>query len=398
MVAASLKEGAQAIEDQIIAWRRDFHMHPELGFQEFRTAGLVAENLRALGLEVMTGVGKTGVVATLGEGSPVVGIRADMDALPILEANEVSYVSQNAGVMHACGHDSHTAMLLGVAKLLTEMPNRPAGEIRFFFQPCEETEDKEGKSGAYRMVEDGALDGVDRVIALHVASDLPAGKIIINDGYITAAVDNFYATITGKGCHAAHPDRGVDPIFIVAQVINALHGIRARRLDPVRPAVLSIGSIHGGTTENVIPDEVTISGTLRSYDDVTREQLWREVENALGVARALGGDFTLRIQKGCPSVYNDPAVSGLIRETARDLFGSDGIIADEPGMGGEDFSYMTRKAPGAMFRLGAKFDELNRPHHNPKFDLNESAFKNGAALLAETAVRLLEQGAEVGAM
>ncbi len=295
MVAELLVESAQAIEDQIIAWRRDLHMHPELGFQEFRTARLVADNLRALGLEVMTGVGKTGVVATLGEGSPVIGIRADMDALPILEANEVSYVSQNEGVMHACGHDSHTAMLLGVAKLLTEMPNRPAGEIRFFFQPCEETEDEEGRSGAYRMVEDGALDGVDRVIALHVASDLPAGKIIINDGYITAAVDNFYATITGKGCHAAHPDRGVDPIFIVAQVINALHGIRARRIDPVRPAVLSIGSIHGGTTENVIPDEVTITGTIRTLDDATREQMWREVENALGVARALGGDFSLRI-------------------------------------------------------------------------------------------------------
>ncbi len=398
MVAASLVEGAQAIEDQIIAWRRDLHMHPELGFQELRTARLVADNLRALGLEVMTGVGKTGVVATLGTGSPVIGIRADMDALPILEANQVSYVSQNEGVMHACGHDSHTAMLLGVAKLLTEMPDRPAGEIRFFFQPCEETEDEEGKSGALRMVEDGALDGVDRVIALHVASDLPAGKIIINDGYITAAVDNFYATITGKGCHAAHPDRGVDPIFIVAQVINALHGIRARRIDPIHPAVLSIGTIYGGTTENVIPDEVTITGTIRTLDDATREQMWREVESALGVARALGGDFSLRLQKGCPSVYNDPAVSGLIRETARDLFGSDGVIADAPGMGGEDFSYMTRQAPGAMFRLGAKLDEVNRPHHNPRFDLDESAFKNGAALLAETAVRLLEQGAEIGGM
>ncbi len=328
----------------------------------------------------------------------MIGIRADMDALPILEANEVSYVSQNTGVMHACGHDSHTAMLLGVAKLLTEMPNRPAGEIRLFFQPCEETEDEEGKSGALRMVEEGALDGVDRVIALHVASDLPAGKIIINDGYITAAVDNFYATISGKGCHAAHPDRGIDPIFIVAQVINALHGIRARRIDPIYPAVLSIGTIHGGTTENVIPDEVTITGTIRTLDDATREQMWREVESALGVARAFGGDFTLRIQKGCPSVYNDPGVSDLIRETALDLFGSDGVIADTPGMGGEDFSYMTRKAPGAMFRLGAKFDERNRPHHNPHFDLDESAFKNGAALLAETAVRLLQQGAEVGGM
>ena len=247
---------AYSLEDQIVAWRRDLHMHPELGFHEFRTAGIVANALRDMGLEVMTGVGKTGVVASLGEGKPVIAIRADMDALPILEANQVDYVSQNAGVMHACGHDSHTAMLLGVARILTEMPNRPAGEIRFLFQPCEETSDEEGKGGAQRMIEDGALDGVDKVIALHVASDAEAGKIIINDQYITAAVDDFYATIIGKGCHAAHPDHGIDPIFVVAQVINALHGIRARRINPVRPAVVTIGSIHGGNATNVIPDTV----------------------------------------------------------------------------------------------------------------------------------------------
>ncbi|MFN8452740.1 MAG: amidohydrolase [Anaerolineae bacterium] len=176
MVASPLAASASAIQEQIIAWRRDFHMHPELGFQEFRTAGVVANELRAMGLEVMTGVGKTGVVGVLGEGKPVVGIRADMDALPILEMNAVDYRSQNDGVMHACGHDSHTAMLLGVAKILSEMPNRPAGEIRLFFQPCEETADEDQKSGAMRMIEDGALDGVDRVIALHVASDLTAGR------------------------------------------------------------------------------------------------------------------------------------------------------------------------------------------------------------------------------
>ncbi len=391
MIETPFIETAQTLESQIIAWRRDFHQHPELGFHEFRTAGVVASVLRDLGLEVMTGVGKTGVVATLGEGSPVVGIRADMDALPILEANQVDYASQNEGIMHACGHDSHTAMLLGVAKMLTEMPNRPAGEIRFFFQPCEEAEDEDNKSGATRMIEDGALDGVDRVIALHVASDLPAGKIIINDHYITAAVDNFYASIIGKGCHAAHPDRGIDPIFLAAQVINAIQGIVARRVNPIHPAVVTIGSIHGGTTENVIPNEVKISGTLRSYDQETREQLWREVETALSVTRAFGGDYSLRIQKGCPSVYNDPQVAAVIRQAASDLFGADSLLEQEPGMGGEDFSYMTNNAPGAMFRLGAKFDQIDRPHHNPHFDLNESAFKVGAALLAETAVRLLEQ-------
>lgn len=393
MPATSFVENARAIEEQIIGWRRDFHRHPELGFREFRTAGIVAQTLRELGLEVQPGVGKTGVVAVLGEGKPVVGIRADMDALPILEMNEVEYASQNAGVMHACGHDSHTAMLLGVARLLTEMPDRPAGEIRFFFQPCEETADEEGKSGAMRMIDDGAMDGVDRVIALHVASNLPAGKILINDEYISAAVDDFYVTILGKGCHAAHPETGIDPIFVTAQVINAIQGIRARRISPTRPAVVTIGSIHGGTATNIIPDDVKISGTMRSFDDPTRQRLWKELEAAIGVARALGGDYTLDLRKGCPSVYNAPEVSAVIRGAARDLFGADSLIEDEPGMGGEDFSYMTRKAPGAMFHLGAKLDEIDRPHHNPKFDLNESAFKVGAALLAETTVRLLKQPA-----
>ncbi len=394
MSTTPLVERATALEDQIIAWRRDFHMHPELGFQEYRTAGIVANELRDMGLEVMTGVGKTGVVAILGEGKPVVGIRADMDALPILEANHVPYVSQNAGVMHACGHDSHTAMLLGVARILTQMPNRPAGEIRFFFQPCEETADEDQKSGAQRMIEDGALKDVDRVIALHVASDLPAGKIVINDGYMTAAVDDFYATIIGKGCHAASPNNGIDPIFMVAQVVNAIQGIRSRRIDPVHPAVVTIGSIHGGTATNVIPDEVKISGTMRSYDDETRHQLWAELEAALSVVKAFGGDYKLDLRKGCPSTYNAPEVSSVIRQAARDLFGDDSLLESRPGMGGEDFSYMTREAPGAMFRLGAKYDSLNRPHHNPKFDLNESAFKVGAALLAETTVRLLREGAE----
>ncbi len=388
----SLLENAEALEPQIIAWRRDFHMHPELGFNEYRTAGIVAQTLRDMGLEVSTGVGRTGVVAVLGEGKPVIGIRADMDALPIIEANNVDYVSQNEGIMHACGHDSHTAMLLGVAKMLTNMPDRPAGEIRFFFQPCEETSDEDGMGGAQRMIEAGALDDLDKVIALHVASDQPAGKVIINDNYITAAVDDFYVTIKGKGAHAAHPDHGIDPIFIVAQVINAIQGIRSRKLDPIHPAVVTVGSIHGGIAPNVIPNEVKISGTMRSYDDATRQQLWAEIEQAVAVSRAFGGDYELELKKGCPSVYNAPEVSAVIRQAALDLFGADNLIEQEPGMGGEDFSYMTRKAPGAMFRLGAKLDSVSRPHHNPKFDLNESAFKVGAALLAESAVRLLREG------
>ncbi len=391
MAVDDIVSSAHALEPQIIAWRRDFHAHPELGFQEFRTAKVVAQTLSDLGLEVVTGIAKTGVMAVIGEGSPVVAIRADMDALPILEANQVEYASQTPGKMHACGHDSHTAMLLGVARILTNMPNRPAGQIRLLFQPCEETVDEEHKSGAQRMVEEGAMQGVDRVIALHVASDIPAGKIVANGGPLTAAVDDFNARIIGRGCHGAHPNDGIDPIYLAAQVLNALQGVRSRRLNPIHPAVLTVGTIHGGTARNVIPDDVTISGTLRSYDRGIREQLRVEVERALGVARALGGDFEVEFILGCPSVINDNNVAATIQSAVRDIAGADALLAQEPSMGGEDYSYMTNSAPGAMFMLGAKLDEINRPHHNPLFDLDESVFKTGAAVLAETACRLLTQ-------
>ncbi|MBL8144877.1 MAG: amidohydrolase [Anaerolineae bacterium] len=382
---------ANALSGQITAWRRDFHMHPELGFQEIRTSGKVAEELRALGLETATGIGKTGVVAVIGEGGPVVAIRADMDALPIQEKNDVPYASQTPNVMHACGHDSHTAMLLGAAHILAAMPDRPPGEIRLLFQPCEETDDGE-KSGAERMIDDGALDGVDHVIALHVSSELTAGELVIEDGYITANTDNFYAVIRGAGAHGAHPDLGVDPIYLLGQVINAIQGIRSRRIDPIRPAVVTIGTVHAGLGENVIPDEARLTGTLRSYDDETREKLIVELDRALSVTRALGGDYELRVHKGCPSTFNDSGVTQVMRSAAADMLPAGSIVRQPASMGGEDFSWMTRRAPGAMFLLGAKRDEVSRPHHNPLFDLDESVFPSGAALLAETALRLLEQG------
>jgi len=382
-------ERARVLQEQIVAWRREVHKHPELGFQEHRTAQLVADALRDIGIRVETGIGKTGVVGHLGEGRPSVGIRADMDALPLQEANDVPYASRTPGVMHACGHDAHVGILLGVAKLLSEMKDRPSGEIRFLFQPCEEGQDDEGKSGAVRMIEDGALEGLDAVIALHVASEIPAGKVEIDGGYALAAVDSFDATLVGAGCHGAYPHMGVDPIFILAQVINAVHGIRARRINPVRPAVISFGSIHAGAADNVIPNEVKINGTIRSYDDETRHQLWEELEKALGVARVLGGDYQLAIEEGFPSTYNDPEIAGIIRQVAEEMLGQDGLYPPEPGMGAEDFSYMARKAPAAMFMLGAQIGQENRPHHSPIFDLDESALPIGAAVLAEVACRLL---------
>jgi len=382
-------EQAKALEPQIIAWRRDIHQNPELGFEETRTAKLVAEELRRLGMEVEVGVGKTGVVGRLGEGSPVIGIRADMDALPIQEENDVPYASTVPGKMHACGHDAHTAILLSVARMLAAMPHRPNGEVRFLFQPSEENQDPEGKSGAMRMIEDGALTGVDSMIALHVNSQLESGKIEIGGGAVAAAVDSFFATIRGKGGHGASPHKTVDPIFILAQVINAIHGIRARRINPIRSAVISIGAVHSGLATNVIPDTVELNGTIRSFDAETRHQLAQDLENAFGVARALGGDFDLRIVPGYISMKNDPAVADLIAQAGADLFGASEVVHMEPQMGAEDFSYMLELAPGAMFNLGVMLEDFNRPHHSPRFDIDEAALYRGAALLAETTCRLL---------
>jgi amidohydrolase len=391
--SATFYAQAQQLADQLVAWRRDIHMHPELSFQEQRTARLVADTLAELGIEAQAGVGKTGVVGYLGEGSPVIGIRADMDALPIQETNDVTYRSQTPGVMHACGHDAHTAILLGVAKILAAMPDRPRGQVRFLFQPSEENSDDEGKSGAPRMIEDGALAGVDAVIALHVASDLPAGRITVEDGYSTANEDSFQITLMGTGGHGAMPHQTVDPIFILAQVLNAIQGIRSRRIDPTKAAALSIGEIHAGAASNVIPKEVYISGTMRSFDDATRQQLRDDLLATLQIARALGGDFTLRIRPGYPSNYNEPDVAALMRASATAIAGTDTVMEPEKMMGAEDFAYMTRQAPGAMFMLGAAVGDFSRPHHTPVFDIDESTLPLGVAMLADVACQLLVEKA-----
>ena len=384
---------AQALAKQLVAWRREIHAHPELSFREHGTARLVTETLESFGIEVQSGVAKTGVVGYFGGGSPIIGIRADMDALPIHEANDVPYKSQNPGVMHACGHDAHTAMLLGVAKILSEMPNRPPGQIRFLFQPSEEAHDEENKSGGERMVEEGALSDLDAVIALHVASDMPANTIMLESGYVTANEDSFEIVLRGTGGHGAFPHQTVDPVFILAQVLNAINGIRARRIDPTRAAALSIGSIHAGVASNVIPSEVKISGTMRSFDDEVRQQLKDELASVLQIANALGGSFELKIIPGYPSTYNDPNVVNTMRARIEGMLGKDVLLPGTPMMGAEDFSYMTRSAPGAMFMLGAAVGDKSRPHHTPVFDIDEACLPTGTAILADSVLRLVSEKA-----
>lgn len=381
---------AYAISEEMIEWRRDFHMHPEIGFAVHRTAGIVAAELEKMGYRVRRGVGKTGVVADIGEGGKMVAIRADMDALPLQELNEMDYRSQEDGKMHACGHDSHTAMALGAAQLLAQ-ENLP-GRIRFLFQPSEEAADEEGKSGAMRMVEDGAMQGVDFVIAQHIDPVQPVGTLSIEAGAASGGVDSFFGVIEGKGGHGAYPQTTVDPFFLLAHVIFALNGIVSRRLDPFDPAVVSIGSINGGFTENVIPQSVKITGTLRYTDEAVQKQIHEEVRRAFETARALGGSYNLKFEIGSLPMINDEAVSALIQQVGSDLLGVENLTAPEKTLGAEDFGSFMEHAPGAMFTLGV----MKKGHegyllHHPKFDLDERALPIGTAVLAESALRLLKK-------
>ncbi|HBG75280.1 MAG: hypothetical protein A2X25_12480 [Chloroflexi bacterium GWB2_49_20] len=379
---------AKAIHENLISWRRDFHMHPELGFCEHRTAEKVAEILENLGLEIKKGVGRTGVVADIGTGSPVIAIRADMDALPLQEKNDVSYVSQNPGLMHACGHDAHTAMLLGVATLLAN--EKFSGTVRLLFQPSEERADEEGISGAPRMVEDGAMQGVDMVIALHVAPMTPTGQIQIESGPASGGVDSWFGRIIGKGGHGASPQKTIDPFYICSHVIMALNGIVSRRVAPFSPAVVSIGSLHGGHTENVIPEHVDLTGTLRYTVEDVQKELHTEIRRAFELSRNLGGDYELKFEIGDPPMINAPRAVKLISAVAADLIGADNVLPMDKSLGAEDFGVFSKIAPGAMFSLGSLISGDERVGHNPYFDIDEDALPIGTAILVESALRYLK--------
>jgi amidohydrolase len=379
---------AHALTEEIIEWRRDFHMHPETGFDVQRTAGIVADELEKLGYRVRRGVGKTGVVADMGEGGPLVAIRADMDALPLQEMNENEYKSKVDGKMHACGHDSHTAMALAAATILSK--EKFPGTVRFLFQPAEEVADEEGKSGAQRMVEDGAADGIDFVIAQHIDSLSSVGTVAISAGPASGGVDSWFGTIYGKGGHAAHPNKAIDTFYLTAHVILALNAIVSRRLDPFAPAVVSIGSINGGFTENVIPESVRITGTLRFADPAVHTQIQEEIRRAFELTRTLGGDYDLEFEIGGPPMINDEHVADVIREVAVELVGKENVRKMRKTLGAEDFGSFMEHAPGAMFNLGVqKAGHEDYPLHHPKFDLDERALPLGTAVLVETALRFL---------
>ena len=385
---------ARKIQSKVVAYRRDIHRNPELGFQEFKTAALVADALAEIGTQdIRTQVGRTGVIATIGPADgPVIGIRADMDALPIEEQVEHAFKSDNPGVMHACGHDAHTAMLLGAAEILQQnyatQPDAWKGRIKLLFQPAEEGFDETGTSGATAMIEDQAVAELDHVIALHVNSTRPSGEVAVCRGDALAAVDSFEAWVRGDGGHGAMPHQGVDPLYLLSAILPQLYGIPSRRISPKDKCVVSLGQIAGGAASNVIPAEVYLQGTIRSLSDEVRQRLWHEVEQCFKVAEILGGAYEFRLHKGYPAMVNDADVTDWLEAAASDLAGPEAISSPEApfSMGAEDFAYMTRAVPGSMFMLGAAV-ENGGAHHTPLFDIDEDVFPLGVAVLAETARR-----------
>ncbi len=374
--------------------RREFHRHPELGFQEIRTARRIVEELSQLpGLEVQTGVGVTGVVALLGGDGrgPVVLLRVDMDALPMSEENDVPYVSQNAGVMHACGHDGHVAMGLAAAKMLHAERENLAGTVKFVFQPAEE-----GDGGAARMVEDGVLENPrpDYALALHLWNEKPLDWYGVAAGPTMAAAETFSITITGKGGHGAAPHTTVDPIVAASHIVTSLQSIVSREIDPIDTGVVSVTSIHGGTTHNIIPPRVEMLGTTRSFEPEVRELILKRVRQiATSVAETFRCQVKVEVADVCPALVNDPEVTARAQKVARRIFPNATIATEYQTMGAEDMAWMMDEIPGTYILIGSANPAkgLDAKHHHPRFDFDEEALVNGAALISAVAADLLRQ-------
>ena len=385
-----MREGLEteiaALTGQLVAWRRDFHRHPEVAFQETRTSAVVREFLESLGLPVRS-AGGTGLVAVL-EGNPggkTVALRADMDALPVQEEGEKDYRSLNRGVTHACGHDGHMAMMMAAAKVLTGRKSDFSGRVVFLFQPAEERP----PGGAKRMIEEGALESVDAVFGVHLWQPFPTGMIGVIKGPMLAQADNFSLIVKGKGGHGAMPHTAVDPILAAAQIIVNCQSIVSRNVDPLKPCVVTFGTINGGTTHNIIPAEVAMAGTVRTFDltvQALAERRLREI--AEETAKAFGASCRVEYMTGYPAVVNDAAMVDFVTDVAKRVLGEGCLPPFDPVMGGEDFAYYLQKVPGAFIFLGAG-DGREFPHHHPAFDIDEKALPLGTLLLTSLALEFL---------
>jgi len=380
------------------ALRRDFHMHPELGYREIRTGGIVAKELETLGLEVTKGVGKTGVVGYL-EGSkpgPTILLRFDMDALPITEETGAEYTSTNPGVMHACGHDGHTAIGLTVAKMLNAQRDQLAGNIKFCFQPSEEGTNGEDVGGALMMIRDGVMESpkVDKTLSLHLWNEKPFGWIHVAEGPVMAGADLFNVKITGKGGHGALPETTIDPIVAAAQIVTALQTIASRNVDPLKPVVVSVTTIHSGTAFNVIPQTADLGGTIRTFDSQVRKLVLERFEQIVkGIASSMRCESEIMIKQITAPVINNGTVAASVLKSAPSVYPQTEIDTNSfLTMGAEDMGYMLDKADGCYFFVGSANEEKNLTykHHHPKFDFDERVLVSASALMATAAADLLK--------
>lgn len=390
MTLPDFKREATELFDEMVTLRRDFHRHPELGFQEKRTSNIVAERLIDLGLEVQRGIGQTGVVGLL-EGSkegPTLLLRFDMDALPIQEESGAAYASIHEGVMHACGHDAHVAMGLSLAKIWSQYRDRLSGTLKFVFQPAEE-----GLGGAFAMIADGVLEQPkpDLAFAMHVWNASPLGKARVVAGPCMASSSVFTLTIQGKGGHGAAPHLATDPVLAAAHIVAALQSIVSRNINPQDSVVVSIGQFSAGSTFNVIPDRAELKGTVRSYDEELHRRIYRRIlEMATEMAKAFGCTASVETVAIVPAVVNAPEAAAVVHEAAARVLGTDKILQQRT-MASEDMGFMLEEIPGCYFFVGSSNEEngLNFPHHHPKFDFDERAMISGVAIMSETVAHYL---------
>lgn len=381
----------EEIYPEMVEIRRDIHMYPELSFQEVRTPQLIADFHRKLGLEVQTGVGGRGVVAKLMGGMPgkTVALRADFDALPIEEQTDVPYKSKVPGVMHACGHDAHTAIVMGVAKALTENKNEIQGNIVFIHQHAEER-----GGGAKYMIEDGCLEGVDAIFATHMENFFPVGNIVYRNGFILAASDSFEIEVLGLGGHAAFPHHTSDAVLTASQLVCNLQQIVSRRIDPLKSAVVTVGAIHAGEAGNVIADKAVIRGTVRVFDEDVRNLIETLIEEITATTcQAAKANYSYKYDRGYPATWNHPAETELLVRAAENVVDQKNIVEIPPNMGAEDFAYFLQKVPGSYFFTGSANEEVGAvyPYHHPKFNIDEKSMLIGAKTLASAALEYLNQ-------
>jgi amidohydrolase len=378
---------ASEINDEVVATRRDLHVHPELGFEEHRTARIVAERLRALGFEVHTGIGQTGVVGVLRGTRPgkTIMLRADMDALPIDEENDVPYRSETPVHMHACGHDGHVAILLGAARNVAARRDEVAGTVCFLFQPAEE-----GKGGAKAMIADGVLErfGIERAYGLHLASAHPVGQLGFREGPMYASSDSIEITIEGKGGHGAAPHLSIDPVYVAAQFVVAVQQVVSRQIDPIEPAVVTIGAFNGGTTHNVIPSRVRLLGTVRAFDPGVRARMSERIERVLrGVCESSGATYDYEYLWRYPVTSNDAEQTRYVRALAERVAGGEHVAEVPRLMGAEDFSFFAERVPACFFSLGSNGGPNSAfPHHHARFDIDESALATGVRMMTALAL------------